>query len=484
MNGTNQASHRRGFTLVELLLVVGLIAVIMVVVFSVLNPQQEIAQSRDAIRVSDLKTIETSLNLYARDNQQCVLGTPGVEYLSLIDPAATSSAGGDCSSLGFPADGTYHCAASSSVYNVDGTGWIPVNFSQMSGGAPFSKLPVDPVNTSSSGEYYVYVTNGSAAKLEAYPESQKYAPLATGDGGSDPAAIESGSTQIACANRVPFSYSLTFSTTRTGAEFDAAGNLYLGYNNTVQKWVPSGNSFAYGTAFGSGGSGNGQFSNVGAMAFDGSGNLLVIDQFNSRVEKWTPSGTTYVYATAFGTSGSGVGQLYLPTDLLFDGSGNLYIADPHNNRVEKWVPNGGTYVYNDTYNDPLYGLPESIKFDASGNLYMMENGKDEIEKWVPNGNSFSYSSVFGSTGSGIGQINFPNDIAFDAAGNLYIADNQNHRVDKWVPSGGTFVFGASFANNGGATQFLPAQLSFDAAGNLYVYNQKNGTMQKWVPSGF
>ncbi len=52
-------------------------------------------------------------------------------------------------------------------------------------------LPVDPINTTSSGEYYSYATGGSF-KLGARLESEKHVPAAGKDGGPDPALYEKG----------------------------------------------------------------------------------------------------------------------------------------------------------------------------------------------------------------------------------------------------------------------------------------------------
>ena len=62
---------------------------------------------------------------------------------------------------------------------TDGTGWIPVKFSSISYGSAISQLPIDPVNTTSSGKYYEYETDGTTWKAAASPESAKYAPQAT-----------------------------------------------------------------------------------------------------------------------------------------------------------------------------------------------------------------------------------------------------------------------------------------------------------------
>ena len=93
------------------------------------------------------------------------------------DNTATSTTqGNQCQGLGLPslpAGWTYHCSASSTYKNTDGTGWVPVNFTGMSYGNPLGSLPVDPVNTTSSGNYYTY-TPGGSWQLTGTPESSKY----------------------------------------------------------------------------------------------------------------------------------------------------------------------------------------------------------------------------------------------------------------------------------------------------------------------
>jgi hypothetical protein len=56
-------------------------------------------------------------------------------------------------------------------------GWIPVNFSSVSAGSPISNLPIDPINTTSSGKYYAYTVGSSTPSVwlvSSYPESQQY----------------------------------------------------------------------------------------------------------------------------------------------------------------------------------------------------------------------------------------------------------------------------------------------------------------------
>ncbi|MFH1267046.1 MAG: SUMF1/EgtB/PvdO family nonheme iron enzyme, partial [Planctomycetota bacterium] len=106
----------------------------------------------------------------------------------LIDPAATSTAGTDCSGLGFPS-GYFHCPHPDYYKKTNGTGWIPVNFNQISSGSPISSLPVDPTNSSSTHLYYSYFPGSSTFKLSSLPESQKYAQSAA----QNPKMFQAGS---------------------------------------------------------------------------------------------------------------------------------------------------------------------------------------------------------------------------------------------------------------------------------------------------
>ena len=186
-----------GFTLIELLVVIAIIAILAVVVVLTLNPAELLRQSRDANRVSDLATLSTAINLYNTDQSgsaSYTLGNVSSTYLSVPDPTATST--NQCTGLGVAsAPGTYFytCSASTTYRSINTTGWIPVNFSNLSSGSPIGNLPVDPTNQTSSDLYYTYQTNGSQYEITAFMESQKYAKTGTIDGGTDPTLAESGS---------------------------------------------------------------------------------------------------------------------------------------------------------------------------------------------------------------------------------------------------------------------------------------------------
>lgn len=196
--------QKSAFTLIELLIVIAIVAILAVVVVLTLNPAQMLAQGRDSNRISDMSSLNTAINLYTTDQSGSSgfsLGSSSVVYVSIPDPNATTTAGSNCSPLGLPtlpSTYTYHCVASSTYRNTDGTGWIPVNFSNISTGPPLGNLPIDPTNQSSSRLYYTYTTNGTQFETTAVMESARYKlggsnDQILGDGGPLATVFEKGS---------------------------------------------------------------------------------------------------------------------------------------------------------------------------------------------------------------------------------------------------------------------------------------------------
>lgn len=173
-------SSRRSFTLIELLIVLAIVAILSTVVVMALNPAELLRQARDSDRISDLATLNTALGTFNTDISGGFMGTSSVVYVSTPDSSPT------CANLGLPAlpsGWTYSCSTSQNYRKTNGSGWIPVNFSQITFGSPISSLPVDPINATSSGSYYTYVSGGSW-ELTSVLESAKQKSL-TGAAGTD-----------------------------------------------------------------------------------------------------------------------------------------------------------------------------------------------------------------------------------------------------------------------------------------------------------
>jgi len=70
------------------------------------------------------------------------------------------------------------------------------------------------------------------------------------------------------------------------------------------------------------------------VATDGSGNVYVADEYNHRIQKFDANGA---FLTAWGSQGSGDGQFQYPFGVATDGSGNVYVADEGNSRIQKFA---------------------------------------------------------------------------------------------------------------------------------------------------
>jgi len=206
---------KKGFTLLELLIVLGILAILTTVVVLVINPVQYLKEARDSSRLSDISTLSTALNHYQLTGAS--FGTESVNYVSL--PSASST----CGDLGLPMLQTgwsYHCATQENYRNTNGTGWIPFDFSSVPGGSIIGSLPIDPINSTSSGLYYSFgVVNSKYEVWAQNLESTKFISKATDDGGISATAYEIG-TDLTIAPHAAISASSTLSQT-TDTDFNA-----------------------------------------------------------------------------------------------------------------------------------------------------------------------------------------------------------------------------------------------------------------------
>ena len=149
------------------------------------------------------------------------------------------------------------------------------------------------------------------------------------------------------------------------------------------------------------------------------------------------SATAANFYFAFGSEGTGDGEFDSPTGIAVDSGGNIYVADTFNDRVQVFKP-GGLFWF--TFGsvgsgDGKFNDPYGIAVGSGGNIYVTDTVNDRVQVFDPSG---VFLSAFGSSGTGDGEFSLPQGIAVGGGGNIYVADTVNNRVQVFrtpEPSG-------------------------------------------------
>ena len=260
---------------------------------------------------------------------------------------------------------------------------------------------------------------------------------------------------------------------------DYSGNMNTTWVNiTARTSAALDTTNFYSGQFGSGGTGNSQFSEPWFIARDSGGFIYVADRYNNRIQKFNPDGT---YLFQWGEAGTGDGQFNSPIGITIDSSDNIYVSDYSNNRIQKFNATGAflTKWGSAGSGDGEISQPLGIAVDSSGNVYVVEQGNTRIQKFTSGG---VFQIKWGTTGSLPGQFNNPHGVAVDAAGSVYVTDYGNNRIQKFSPNGlfisqwGGFGYGDGQFNG-------PVGVTVDSKGIVYVTDRANNRVQVFNTAG-
>jgi len=179
---------RKGFTLLELLIVIAILAILSTIVIFTLDPLETMKKARDVQRISDLNTLKSAIQLF------------------LIETGTTSAA----VQCGTPMT----CSSTQTMANTPALNWLHIDFTTMPSGSPIARVPVDPVN--SAVYYYNFRSSTTATNFEidCKLESKYYTVGDTRindkDGGNNADRYETGSDLSLLSRAVLFVKNLIY----------------------------------------------------------------------------------------------------------------------------------------------------------------------------------------------------------------------------------------------------------------------------------
>ncbi len=256
------------------------------------------------------------------------------------------------------------------------------------------------------------------------------------------------------------------------------------------------------SAWGSFGTGDGQFKTPVGLAVDSDGIVYVVDSNLHRVKKFTRDGVflsqweaTYPAGIALGPDGNlyvtrtqdDVVSKYTKTGTLLaewdagvastgiavDVDGSVYVADEAN--VLRKFSSSGTPIWEwgEPDGDFFEGL-DGVAADGMGHVYTAENYSCKVKKFTTDG---TLILQWGFAGSGPGQLDNPVRLVTSTDGQwVYVVDYGNHRIQVFTNTGA--YVGQIGSVGSGPGQFLnPIGIAVDAQGTVYVGDTNNSRIQ-------
>ncbi len=294
----------------------------------------------------------------------------------------------------------------------------------------------------------------------------------------------------------------------TGEVYVADISLTLGPQTVqIERFDSNGNFLG---AFGSGGTAEGQFSFLQAIAVDQvSGDVFTAEQH--RVQRFSstgqfelmwgrdvvPGGGTGAETCAAGCKegegGNLEGELRTPIGIAV-GFGSVFVAEDGNERISRFNQNTGAFQIMGgrdvqpgggqaaetcvaackqglvgsgpgELNDP-HGLDVN---NAFGFLYIVDQENDRIQRWTPN---LGFISEFGTPGSGNGQFEQANGLA-ENQGTVAVTDIGTPRVQTFNGAG---AFQQRFGDPGPGTLQIPFSIAA-GPGGVYVSDLRDRVLQ-------
>lgn len=177
-------------------------------------------------------------------------------------------------------------------------------------------------------------------------------------------------------------------TSPSSVTFDSAGNIYVAdLGGKIYIFDPNGYTTHVPATIGTSGLADGQLAYPSGVAVDSAGNVYAADFFflagqPHAIQKFDKNGN---FVKAWGTSGTGNGQFSYPMGIAADKYDHIYVSDFVNRRIEKFDSDGnylgqwgGVGVGNGTF-----GWPMDVAIDGSGNAVVSDATTNIVQLFAP-----------------------------------------------------------------------------------------------------
>ncbi len=222
-----------------------------------------------------------------------------------------------------------------------------------------------------------------------------------------------------------------------------------------------------------------QLSQPSDVAVSEDGKIYIVDGVNSKIRVFNHSGQALA---AFGSAGSGNGEFRNPLGIDIDRSGRVYIADSGNHRVQIFDPAGNFIAALEMHSNQKHPPdPTDVAVDTSrSRCYVVDNDNHQI--LVYDLATRKLVTTYGGPGSEKRAFRYPFLIALDKARYLYIVDVINTRVQVLNPEGLFVNFIGAWGVEKGEF-YRPKGVALDKKDRIYVSDSYMGVIQIFNSTG-
>lgn len=215
------------------------------------------------------------------------------------------------------------------------------------------------------------------------------------------------------------------------------------------------------------------------LAIGQGGDIYIVDGVNNRIIVIDKNGG---WKFAFGSEGSGKGQFKHPVGIDISSSGKVFIADSGNHRIQVFDQRGNfLHMFNvragenDFPPDPV----DVVASDLQNFLYIADNDNHKIKVHKQSG---AYEFEWGVFGEEYGQFRYPGTMTVNEYNEIFVVDVLNTRVQKFDPFGKFINDVGSWGVRQGKL-FRPKGVALDRKNRVFISDSYMGVIQAFTDMG-